>query len=139
MVSRIFRPRPPTTTPRENRLRHPNISDQSFPWNTTGPHRELRSLPIITEEVVYFEQGTHCLQVMPRAILIPLYNYKAVEKLWGYVIFDLINVGANGYLMALPCYRKIENGNRDIATLHWNDGIPFELRYAKRFWVGPID
>lgn len=71
--------------------------------------------------------------------MVPLYNYKAVEKLWGYVTFHLIDVGASGYVMAMPYYRNIENGGEDIPTLHWNDGTPFELRYAKRFWVGPID
>lgn len=43
----------------------------------------------------------------------------------GHVTFDLIGVGANGYFMAMPGYEKIETGNRYIATLHWDDGIPF--------------
>ncbi|KAF6227798.1 hypothetical protein HO173_011900 [Letharia columbiana] len=90
-------------------------------------------------EVVYFDLGTHYLQVVPMAGLVPVYNYKQVERLWGFGSFDLIDMGADGDFMAVPCLSKLEGGDRHLAKLHWDDKIPFHLKYERRFWVGPMD
>lgn len=87
---------------------------------------------------VYFELGTHCLQVVPRAYLVPEGNYKYVERVWGHVTFDLIDVGGNEGFMTTPCGRIIERGNTHVATLQWDDGFPYHLKYETGFWVGPL-
>ena len=94
-------------------------------------------------EVVWFELGTKELQVVPRGFLYPLNNYEQVARLstWGRtsVSFQLIDVGGNKNFMCMPLSQKLETTNRHLATLHWGDNIPHELRDNRWFWVGPID
>lgn len=90
-------------------------------------------------EVVYFELGTSDLQVVPRAKLIPLHNYELVKRVWGQKVFNLVDVGCNKNFTTTPCSAKLEGSTRYLATLHWNERIPRELRYDGKFWVGPID
>lgn len=90
------------------------------------------------EEVMYFELCTDRLQVVPKAGLVPIDDYREVERPWGQVSFDLIDIRGVGDYIALPCYREVERGNRRLARLHWDEEIPPKLRKAKTFWVGPI-
>ena len=103
------------------------------------PHWKLQPLPSIMSDVVYFELGTHYLQVIPRARLVPYSNYVQVVRPWASVNFDLIDVGANGDFMTRPAPQLIERGNRYIVTLHWDDRIPRHLRYERSFLVGPMN
>lgn len=89
-------------------------------------------------EVMLFDLRTHCLQVVPKACLIPIGNYVQVERLWGHEKFNLIDVGTNGYFMAMPWHEKIQRGNRYIATLHWDEKTPPHLIYERKFWLGPL-
>ena len=89
-------------------------------------------------EVVYFDLGTHILQAMPQAYFVHTLNHAYVERLWGFESFELIDVGANRDFMAMTCNRKIERGNRYVATVHWDEQVPPRLKYAPGFWVGPM-
>ena len=55
-------------------------------------------------EVMYLDLRTLRFQTVPRASLVPTGNYVQVERLWGNVKFNLIDVGANGYFMTIPCH-----------------------------------
>lgn len=35
--------------------------------------------------------------------------------------------------------RKMERGNKWLATLQWYDRVPSHLNYERRFWVGPLN
>lgn len=47
-------------------------------------------------QVVYCELGSHDLQVVPKACLVPIDNYAQVERMWASERFDLIDVGQRG-------------------------------------------
>ena len=63
-------------------------------------------------EVVYFELGTHDLQVVPRAKLIPLHNYELIERVWEHDTFNMVDVGSNTNFMTRPCSAPLEGNTR---------------------------
>lgn len=107
--------------------------------STVDSVQQLRRVRIIMSEVVYFELGKRDLQVVPRAKLLPLHNYEPLERVWGHKVFNLVDVGCNENFTTRPCSARLEGSARYLATLHWDEMIPWELKYDGKFWVGPID
>ena len=72
---------------------------------------------------MYFELGSHDLQVVPISRLVPVHNYEQVERVWAHDSFNVIDVGGNKDLITRPCSAKIEKTNRHVATLHWPNSL----------------
>lgn len=88
---------------------------------------------------MYFELGSHDLQVVPISRLVLVHNYEQVERVWAHDSFNVIDVGGNKDFITRPCSAKIGKTNRHVATLHWPDVVPRHLQYERKLWVGPID
>ena len=111
--------------------------------STVDSQRKLDPFLIIMSEVMYYDLGSEELRVVTKASLFPIANYEQVERVHTRACtstsFRLIDIGCNKNFMAVPLSQKLERTNRYLATLHWGDNIPPNLKKDRWFWVGPID
>ena len=79
---------------------------------------------------MYFELGSHDLQVVPTSRLVPVHSYEQVERVWAHDSFNLIDVEGKKDFITRPCSAKIEITNRHVvyAALVRRGSTPFAIR-----------